>query len=58
MDVLERLEKAKQSLERAISEYERGDKRLALGSIDYIEERAKAARYLLIAELQDEKVKE
>lgn len=54
MNVLERIEKAKRSLERAEQEYKNGEKRLALGSLDFVEDRIIASRYLILAEIEDE----
>ncbi|QJI52365.1 hypothetical protein [Psychrobacillus phage Perkons] len=52
MEVLERIEKAMASLERAKEEYLNGDKRLALGSLDYVDDRIKGAKYLIINEIK------
>lgn len=54
MNVIDRIEKCMNSLERAKREYENGDKRLALGSLDWCQDRLTASKCLLIAEIEEE----
>lgn len=55
MDIInEKIRKAMNSLKRAKIKYENGDKRLALGDLDWCQDRLTACKYLLIAEIEDE----
>lgn len=54
--MIDKIDKAIYSLERAKSEYENGDKRLALGSLDWCQDRLTASKCLLIAEIEEEKL--
>ena len=56
MNVLDRIEKAKHSLELAKEKYSKGEKRLTLGDLDYVQEYLTASKYLLLAEINEEKV--
>lgn len=55
MNVIDRIEKAINSLERAKREYINGEKRLAKGSLDYAQSYTTASIYLALAELEDVK---
>lgn len=52
MNVQNRIDKAILSLQRAKEEYNNNDKRLALGSLDWVQERLTAAKYLLLDEIK------
>lgn len=54
MNVIDQIEKCMNSLERAKKEYNNGDKRLALGSLDWCQDRLTASKCLLIAEIEEE----
>ena len=54
MNVKDRIEKAKHSLELAREKYSKGEKRLALGDLDYVQEYLTASKYLLLAEIEEE----
>lgn len=54
MNVIDRIEKCMNSLERAKREYENGDKRLSKGSLDYALDYCKASIYLLLNEIEDD----
>lgn len=53
MTVEDRIDKAIKSLERAKEEYRNNKSRLALGSLDWTQERLTAAKYILINEIKD-----
>lgn len=49
-----KLHKAKESLNRAIKEYEGGMKRESIGSINYVKNNCVEALYLILAEIEQE----
>jgi hypothetical protein len=51
------IEKAITSCQRALEELERGNKRKAVGSMDFVKDRAIAAINILISEIEDEEGK-
>lgn len=53
----EYIEKALASCQRALDDLEKGNKRQAVGDIDFIRERIEAAKWILINEIKDEEGK-
>lgn len=53
----EYIQKAIISCQRALVELKQGNKRLAVGSLDFVKDRSIAAINLLIAEIQEEEGK-
>lgn len=51
----EKIEKAVDNLVRALHNLQEGDKRLAIGDLDFAKENAQKAIYILLAELEEEK---
>jgi len=54
MTVNEQFEKLLNSLERFQNNLENGNKRVAIGDMDFIQDRATSIIYLLLAEIEEE----
>jgi hypothetical protein len=54
MVVKDRIEKAIESCKRALDDLENGNKRLALGDLDFVQDRITAAKMLLISQIKGE----
>ena len=54
MEVLEQLDKLIKSAERFREDYLKGEKRLACGHMDYVQDRSTKILYLTLAEIEDE----
>lgn len=48
--VEEKIRKSIASCQRALLEYQNGNKKMALGSLDYVQDRITAAKWLLISQ--------
>jgi hypothetical protein len=51
-----KIRKAMDSLNKALSSIKKGDKRIAVGDLDYVKENAQEAVYILLAEIEEETV--
>ena len=52
--VEEKIRKSITSCQRALLEYQNGNKKMALGSLDYVQDRITAAKWLLISKIEEE----
>ena len=57
MDILEQLDKLIKSAEMFREDYIKGEKRLACGHMDYVQDRSTKILYLTLAEIEDEDLK-
>jgi hypothetical protein len=51
---VKKIHKAMDSLNKALASIEKGDKRIAVGDLDFVKENAQEAIYILLAEIEDE----
>jgi hypothetical protein len=49
-----KIHKAMESLQRALDNLEKGEKRIAVGDLNFVKENAQEAIWILIAEIEEE----